>query len=87
MRGGPPLTKFCSANSIFFQRRIEFRRVDRDQLGAVLRTRHGGQMQKCCDTSVGQPRQAFDQLFIRIEKVVTGRLDIVEIPEFEWLRE
>jgi hypothetical protein len=44
-------------------------------------------MQKCRDTSVGQPRQAFDQLFIRIEKVVTGRLDIVEIPEFEWLRE
>ena len=31
-------------------------------------------MQKCCDTSVGQPRQAFDQLFIRIEKVVTGRV-------------
>ena len=28
-----------------------------------------------------------DQLFIRIEKIVTGRLDIVEIPEFEWLRE
>jgi hypothetical protein len=25
-------------------------------------------------------------LFIRIEKIVTGWLDIVEIPEFEWLR-
>ena len=36
-------------------------------------------MQKCCDASVCQPRQALDQLFIRIEKIVTGRLDIVEI--------
>ena len=44
-------------------------------------------MQKCCDASVCQPRQALDQLFIRIEKIVTGRLDIVEISEFEWLRE
>src|SRR3984893_6875588 len=43
-------------------------------------------MQKCCDASVCQPRQALDQLFIRIEKIVTGRLDIVEISEFEWLR-
>ena len=44
-------------------------------------------MQKCCDTSIGQPRQTLDQLFIRIEKIVTGWLDIVEIAEFEWLRE
>ena len=44
-------------------------------------------MQKCCDASIGQPRQTLDQLFIRIEKIVTGWLDIVEIPEFEWLRE
>ena len=36
-------------------------------------------MQKCCDASVCQPRQALDQLFIRIEKIVTGRLDIIEI--------
>src|ERR1700724_1371852 len=76
-----------SANSIFFQRRIEFRRADREHLGAVLRTRRGWQMQKCCDASVCQPRQALDQLFIRIEKIVTGRLDLVEISEFEWLRE
>jgi len=32
-------------------------------------------MQKCCDASVCQPRQALDQLFIRIEKIVTGRLN------------
>jgi hypothetical protein len=44
-------------------------------------------MQKCCDASVCQPRQALDQLFIRIEKIVTGRLDTVEIAKFEWLRE
>jgi hypothetical protein len=28
-----------------------------------------------------------DQLFIHIEKIVTGRLDTVEISKFEWLRE
>jgi len=44
-------------------------------------------MQKCCDTPIGQPRQVFDQLFIRIKKVVTGRLDIVGISECEWLRD
>ena len=44
-------------------------------------------MQKCCDAPVCQPREAVDQLFIRIEKIVTGWLDIVDIPEFEWLRE
>ena len=44
-------------------------------------------MQKCCDASVGQPRQALNQLFIRIEKIVTGRLDIVKIPKLEGLRE
>src|SRR3984893_17106071 len=76
-----------SANSIFFQRRIEFRRADREHLGAALRKRRGWQMQKCCDASVCQPRQALDQLFIRIEKIVTGRLDIIDISEFEWLRE
>ena len=65
-------------NSIFFQRRIEFRRADREHLGAALRTRRGWQMQKCCDAPVCQPREALDQLFIRIEKIVTGRLDIVE---------
>ena len=32
-------------------------------------------MQKCCDASVCQPRQALDQLFICIEKIVTGRLN------------
>jgi hypothetical protein len=36
-----------SVNSIFFQRRIEFRRADREHLGAALRTRRGWQMQKC----------------------------------------
>jgi hypothetical protein len=71
----------------FLGRRIEFRRADREHLGAALRTRRGRQMQKCCDASVCQPRQALDQLFICIEKIVTGRLDIVEISEFEWLRE
>ena len=35
-------------------------------------------MQKLRDASVCQPRQALDQLFIRIEKIVTGRLDIVD---------
>jgi hypothetical protein len=35
-----------------------------------------------CDASVCQPRQALDQLFIRIEKIVTGRLDVIEISEF-----
>jgi hypothetical protein len=85
MRGGSPPTS--SANSIFFQRRIEFRRADREHLGAALRTRRGWQMQKCCDASVCQPRQALDQLFIRIEKIVTGRLDIIEISEFEWPQE
>ena len=45
------------------------------------------QMQKCCDASVCQPRQALDQLFIRIEKIVTGRLDVIEISEFVSLRE
>ena len=74
-------------NSIFFQRRIEFRRADREHLGAALRKRRGWQMQECCDASVCQPRQALDQLFIRIEKIVAGRLDIVDISEFEWLRE
>ena len=44
-------------------------------------------MQICCDAPVGQPRRALDQLFIRIENIVTGRLDIVEIPECEWPRE
>jgi hypothetical protein len=76
-----------SANSIFFQRCIEFCRANRKQLRAALRTRCGWQMQKCCDASIGQPRQTLDQLFIRIEKIVTGWLDIVEIAEFEWLRE
>src|SRR3984893_11548024 len=76
-----------SDNSVAFQHRIEFRRADREYLGAALRARRGWQMQKCCDASVCQPRQALDQLFIRIEKIVTGRLDIVEISEFEWLRE
>ena len=64
-----------SANSIFFQGRVEFRRADRQHLGAALRTRRGWQMQKCCDASVCQPRQALDQLFIRIEKIVPGRLN------------
>jgi hypothetical protein len=36
-------------------------------------------MQICCDAPVSQPRQALDQLFIRIENIVTGRLDIIEI--------
>src|ERR1700730_13787123 len=76
-----------SDNSVAFQHRIEFRRADREYLGAALRARRGWQMQKCCDASVCQPRQALDQLFIRIEKIVTGRLDIVEISEIEWMRE
>ena len=75
-----------SDNSIAFQHRIEFRRADREHLGAALRTRRGWQMQKCCDASECQPRQALDQLFIRIEKLVT-RLNIVDISEFELLRE
>lgn len=29
-------------------------------------------MQQCCGASVSQPRQAIDQLFTRIEKIVTG---------------
>jgi hypothetical protein len=38
--------------------------------------------------SVATRRYAsLDQLFIRIEKIVTGRLNIVDISEFEWLRE
>jgi transposase len=44
-------------------------------------------MQHCCDASIGQPRQALDQLFIRIKNIVAGWLKIVEIFEFERLRE
>ena len=54
-------------------------RIYRDQLRAALWTRRGWQMERRCDASIGQPRKALYQLFIRIKKIVTGGLNIVAL--------
>ena len=36
-------------------------------------------MERRCDASIGQPRKALYQLFIRIKKIVTGGLNIVAL--------
>src|SRR6202030_3335282 len=51
-------------------------RIYRDQLRAALWTRRGWRMERRCDASIGQPRKALYQLFIRIKKIVTGGVKI-----------
>jgi hypothetical protein len=84
VRGGSPPAKLCHFGLFPAPQRVQPGLPRPLQCGFADETWMANAA--CCDASIGQPRQALDQLFIRIKNIVAGWLKIVEIFEFERLR-